>query len=57
MPSVVLLPAGKALTGRAAADIFFGSLGNHGIGVGRTAERIGEARPPAAMAGCETRSA
>ncbi|WP_137981173.1 tyrosine-type recombinase/integrase [Streptomyces violaceusniger] len=51
MPSVVQLSAGKALTVRAAADVFLDSLGNsntlrsYGIGVGKTAERLGEARP------------
>lgn len=50
MPSVVQLPTGKALTVRAAADVFLDSLGNpntvrnYGIGVGKTAERLGEAR-------------
>lgn len=44
MPTVVQLPAGKALTVRAAADVFLDSLGNlntvrnYGIGVGKTAE-------------------
>ena len=51
VPTVVQLPAGKALTVRAAADAFLGSLGNpntvrnYRIGVGETAERIGGARP------------
>jgi integrase len=46
----------KALTVRAAADVFLDSLGNpntvrnYGIGVGKTAERIGEARPLASVA-------
>ncbi|MGW3603427.1 hypothetical protein [Micromonospora sp. NPDC005161] len=50
MPTVVQRPAGKALTVRAAADVFLDSLGNpntvrnYGIGVGKTAERLGEAR-------------
>lgn len=56
MPTVVQLPAGKALTVRAAADVFLDSLGNpntvrnYGIGVGKTAERLGEARPLASVA-------
>ncbi|MEU5160102.1 site-specific integrase [Streptomyces sp. NPDC020875] len=56
MPAVVQLPAGKALTVRGAADVFLDSLGNpntvrnYGIGVGKTAERIGEARPLASVA-------
>lgn len=56
MPAVVQLLAGKALTVRSAADVFLDSLGNantvrnYGIGVGRTAERIGGARPLAAVA-------
>lgn len=56
MPTVVQLPAGKALTIRAAADVFLDSLGNPntvrncGIGVGKTAERLGEARPLASVA-------
>ncbi|MGW7817885.1 tyrosine-type recombinase/integrase [Streptomyces puniciscabiei] len=56
MPAVVRLPAGKALTVRAAADVFLDSLGNantlrsYGIGVGKTAERLGEARPLATVA-------
>ncbi|MGW2638573.1 site-specific integrase [Streptomyces sp. NPDC001348] len=51
MPTVIQLPTGKALTVRAAADVFLDSLGNpntvrnYGIGVGKTAERLGEARP------------
>ncbi|GAA3830743.1 hypothetical protein GCM10022206_81670 [Streptomyces chiangmaiensis] len=51
MPTVVQLPAGKALTVRAAADAFLDSLGNPNTvrscstGVGKTAERIGKARP------------
>ncbi|WP_405406970.1 tyrosine-type recombinase/integrase [Streptomyces sp. NBC_01104] len=51
MPPVVQLPAGKALTVRATADAFLGSLRNpntvrsYGVGVGKTAEQIGEARP------------
>lgn len=41
---------------RAAADVFLGSLGNpntvraYGIGIGKTAERVGEARPLASVA-------
>ncbi|GAB2781092.1 hypothetical protein GCM10027073_12250 [Streptomyces chlorus] len=44
MSTVVQLPTGKALTVRAAADVFLDSLGNpntvrnYGIGVGKTAE-------------------
>jgi hypothetical protein len=56
VPTVVELPTGKALTVRAVADVFLDSLGNpntvrnYGIGVGKTAERLGEARPPASVA-------
>ncbi len=56
MSAVVPLPAGKALTVRAAADVFLDSLGNpntvrsYGIRVGKTAERLGEGRPLAAVA-------
>lgn len=56
MPAVVRLPAGKALTVRAAADVFLDSLDNantlrsYGIGVGKTAEHLGEARPLATVA-------
>lgn len=56
MPTVVQLPTGKALTVRTAADVFLDSLGNpntirnYGIGVGKTAERLGEARPLASVA-------
>ncbi|MCA1222886.1 tyrosine-type recombinase/integrase [Streptomyces sp. 8L] len=56
MPTVVQLPAGKALTVRAAADAFLDSLRNpntvrsYGVGVGKTAERIGEARPLGSVA-------
>nr|WP_244190162.1 hypothetical protein [Streptomyces hygroscopicus] len=56
MPAVVQLPAGKALTVRTAADVFLDSLDNpnalrsYGIGVGKTAERLGEGRPLAAVA-------
>nr|WTB12039.1 site-specific integrase [Streptomyces antimycoticus] len=56
MPSVMQLPAGKALSVRTAADVFLGSLDNantlrsYGIGVGKTAERLGEGRPLAAVA-------
>ncbi|WP_405624622.1 tyrosine-type recombinase/integrase [Streptomyces sp. NBC_01396] len=56
MPAVVRLPAGKALTFRAAADVFLDSLDNantlrsYGIGVGKTAEHLGEARPLATVA-------
>jgi hypothetical protein len=51
VPTVVQPPIGKALTIRAAADVFLDSLGNpntvrnYGIGVGKIAERLGEARP------------
>ncbi len=44
------------MTVRAAADVFLDSLGNpntvrnYGIGVGKTAERLGEARPLASVA-------
>jgi hypothetical protein len=56
VPTVVQLPTGKAVTVRAAADVFLDSLGNpntvrnYGIGMGKTAERLGEARPPASAA-------
>ncbi|MEU9455606.1 site-specific integrase [Streptomyces sp. NPDC048277] len=56
MPAVVRLPAGKALTVRTAADVFLDSLGNantlrsYATGVGKTAERLGEARPLATVA-------
>lgn len=56
MPTVVQLPAGKALTVRTAADAFLDSLGNlntvrnYGIGVGKTAEQLGEDRPLAVVA-------
>ncbi|WP_435616132.1 tyrosine-type recombinase/integrase [Streptomyces coelicoflavus] len=56
MPAVVRLPVGKALTVRAAADVFLDSLDNantlrsYGIGVGKTAEHLGEARPLATVA-------
>lgn len=56
MPTVVELPTGKAPTVRAVADVFLDSLGNpntvrnYGIGVGKTAERLGEARPLASVA-------
>lgn len=55
MPAVVHLLAGKALTVRAAADAFLDSLGNpntvrnYAIGMGKTAERLGEVRPLASM--------
>ncbi len=54
MPAVIQLPAGKAPTVRAAADVFLDSLGNpntvrnYGSGVGKTADvrpDIGLARP------------
>lgn len=56
MPTVVQLPTGKALTVRVAADVFLDSIGNpntvrnYGIGVGKTAERLGEGRPLATVA-------
>lgn len=56
MSTVVQLPTGKALTVRAAVDVFLDSLGNpntvrnYGIGVGKTADRIGEGRPLASVA-------
>nr|WP_314220594.1 hypothetical protein [Streptomyces sp. DSM 40713] len=56
MPTVVQLPTGKALTVRAAADAFLDSLHNpntvrsYSTGVGKTAERIGEARPLGSVA-------
>lgn len=56
MPTVVRLPAGKALTVRSAADAFLDSLDNantlqsYGIGVGKTAEHLGEVRPLASVA-------
>lgn len=59
MPAVVQLPAGKALTVRTAGDVFLDSLGNpntvrnYGIGVGKTAERLGEGRPLASVADVE----
>ncbi|MEV6483308.1 site-specific integrase [Streptomyces sp. NPDC051576] len=59
MPTIVQLPAGMALTVRTAADVFLDSLGNpntvrnYGIGVGKTAERIGEGRPLASVAADE----
>ncbi|MET9339075.1 site-specific integrase [Nonomuraea sp. NPDC003804] len=51
MAAVAQLPAGKALTVRGAADAFLDALGNpntvrhYAIGVGKTAERVGEGRP------------
>ena len=56
MPAVLPLPTGKALTVRTAADVFLDSLANpntvrnYGIAVGKTAERVGEGRPLAAVA-------
>jgi integrase len=54
---LVSLPtAGRPLTVIAAADAFLGSLNkpntvrNYGIGIGKTAERLGEARPLATVA-------
>lgn len=55
MPAVVQLPTGKVLTVRTAADVFLDSLGHpntvrtYGIGVGKTAERLGEGRPLASV--------
>ncbi|RLV64192.1 hypothetical protein STAN_7012 [Streptomyces sp. CBMAI 2042] len=49
------LPTGKALTVCGAADVFLDALGkpntvrNYGIGVGKTAERLGEGRPLATV--------
>ncbi|MFD9337532.1 tyrosine-type recombinase/integrase [Streptomyces sp. NPDC060028] len=56
MPTVVQLPTGKALTVRTAADLFLDSLGNpntvrtYGIGVGKTALRLGAGRPLGSVA-------
>ncbi|WP_062214428.1 site-specific integrase [Streptomyces sp. NBRC 109706] len=56
MPTVVQLPTDKALTVRTAADVFLDSLGNpntvrnYWIGIGKTAERLGEGRPLASVA-------
>jgi integrase len=56
VPTVVQLPTGKALTVRAAADAFLDSLRNpntvrsYSTGVGKTVERIGEARPLGSVA-------
>lgn len=56
MPAVVHLPTGKALTVRTAADAFLDSLRDpntlrsYATGVGKTAERLGEARPLATVA-------
>ncbi|HEV7932901.1 MAG TPA: hypothetical protein VGP70_11385 [Actinomadura sp.] len=56
MPAVLLLPTGKALTARTAADAFLDSLANpntvrnYGIAVGKTADRVGEGRPLASVA-------
>ncbi|MGW8366825.1 tyrosine-type recombinase/integrase [Streptomyces wedmorensis] len=56
MSAVVQLPTGEVLTVWAAADVFLDSLGspntvrNYGIGVGKTAERIGEGRRSASVA-------
>ncbi|MBD0743622.1 tyrosine-type recombinase/integrase [Streptomyces sp. CBMA152] len=55
MGTLVQLPTGKALTVRTAADAFLDSLGNpntvrnYGIGVGKTAEQLGEGRPLASV--------
>ncbi|WP_370531785.1 hypothetical protein [Streptomyces venezuelae] len=52
MPEVLLLPIGKSLTVRTAADAFLGSLTNpnYGIALGKTAEHhLGEGRPLAAV--------
>ncbi|MCW2947886.1 MAG: recombinase, partial [Actinoallomurus sp.] len=56
VPAVLLLPTGKALTVRTAADAFLDSLANpntvrnYGIAVGKTADRVGEGRPLASVA-------
>lgn len=56
VPSIVQLPTGKALSVRMAVDVFLDSLGNpntvrnYGVGVGKTAERLGEDRPLASVA-------
>ncbi|GAA3935595.1 hypothetical protein GCM10023085_16250 [Actinomadura viridis] len=57
MADLVVLPTGQtAFTVRAAADAFLASLGNpntvrnYGIGIGKTALRLGEDRPLAAVA-------
>lgn len=56
MPTVVQLPAGKALTVRAVADAFLDSLRNrntvrsYATGVGKRADRIGEGRPLGSVA-------
>lgn len=56
LPTVVELPTGKALTIRAAAGVFLDLLGNpdtvwnYGTGAGKTAERLGDARPLASGA-------
>ena len=56
VPTVVQLPTGKVLTVSAAADAFLDSLRNpntvrsYSTGVGKTAERIGEARPLGSVA-------
>lgn len=56
MPTVVQLLAVKALSVRAAADAFLGSLRNpntvrsYSTGVGKTAERVGAGRPLGSVA-------
>ncbi len=56
MPAVLLLPSGKALTVRTAADAFLDPLTNpntfrsYGIALGKTTEHIGEGRPLATVA-------
>ena len=56
MPTLVAFPAGKTLTVRAAGDVFLDSLDNantlraYRVGIGKTAERLGEARPLVAVA-------
>lgn len=56
VPSIVQSPTGKALTVRMTVDVFLDSLGNpntvrnYGVGVGKTAERLGENRPLASVA-------
>jgi hypothetical protein len=55
VPTVLHLPIGKALTVQSAADVFLDSLGNpntlrnYGIAVGKTADRLGGARPLASV--------
>jgi integrase len=55
VPALVPFPAGKTLTVRTAGDAFLDSLTNpntvrnYAIGIGKTAERLGETRPLAAV--------